>query len=141
MHYDSKDELVIATYLEIKAELSAAAMDRYDPDAAVDVQFRTAWIDAYRHLAADPPRAHYLTQVEASPYAAEAHRRAMRRDDPLVEANKRIREHVVELPPFVIWDLGFGPAIRLAANDEAVLDEQALTVMAESCWRAISRTD
>jgi TetR/AcrR family transcriptional repressor of multidrug resistance operon len=141
VHYDSKDALVMATYLEVKTELSAAAMEGYDPDALAADQFRSAWLGAYRHLAADPARARFLTQVEASPYAAEAHRLAMQRDDPLAEASQRIREYVVELPALVIWDLGFGPAIRLAANEGAQLDAAALAVMADACWRAISQPD
>ncbi len=139
VHYDSKDELVIATYLEIKAELSAAAVAGMDETRPPRVQFQHVWHNVHRHLAADPARARYLAQVEASPYSQRAHELAMERDDPLVAASARMAEHTVDLPPLVVWDLAFGPAIRLAADPQSTLHTQQLDRLAEACWRAVSK--
>lgn len=141
VHYDSKDELVIATYVEIKADLALAAMSVVDPDASIDDRFLQIWHNAYRHLAADPARARYIIQIEASPYAELAHERAMRRQDPLVAASAEMARYTVELPPLVVWDLGFGPAIRLAANPDRELDETELEILARACLRAVKRPD
>ena len=141
VHYEDKDDLVIATYVEIKADLSAAAIVGLDPDAALEEQFLRVWHDAYRHLEADPARARYLIQVEASPYADVAHRRAMERDDPLLAASAEMARYTVDLPPLVVWDLGFGPAIRLAANAERELDDAGLDTLARACLRAVKRPD
>ncbi len=141
VHYDDKDDLVIATYVEIKADLSAAAIVGLDTAASLEDQFLHIWHNAYRHLDADPARARYLIQVEASPYADEAHRRALERDDPLSAAAAEMRPYTVDLPPLVIWDLGFGPAIRLAADTDRQLDEESLVTLARACLRAVKRPD
>ncbi len=141
VHYDSKDELVIATYAEIKADLALAATAVVDPAGTIEEQFLQIWHNAYRHLAADPARARFIIQVEASPYAEEAHRRAMERQDPLVEASAEMARYVVDLPTMVVWDLGFGPAIRLAANPERTLDAAGLDTLARACLRAVKRPD
>jgi len=141
VHYADKDDLVVATYVEVKADLSAAAVAGLDPRASIHDQFLRVWHDAYRHLEADPPRARYLIQVEASPYADEAHRRAMERDDPLLAASAEMARYTVDLPPLVVWDLGFGPAIRLAANPDRDLDEASLDTLARACLRAVKRPD
>ena len=141
VHYDSKDELLIATYAEIKAELAAAALAGRDPEASIEDQFLHIWHNAYRHLEADPSRARYIIQMEASPYADEAHRRVLERDDPFEAASAEMQAYTVELPTLVVWDLGFGPAIRLAANPDRVLDPQQLDTLARACLRAIKRPD
>ena len=107
----------------------------------VDAQFLHIWHNAYRHLETDPAQARYMTQVEASPYAHRAHELAMERDDPLVAASAHIAEHMVDLPPLVLWDLGFGPAVRLVADPEADLDPDSLEILARACLRAVRRPD
>jgi AcrR family transcriptional regulator len=141
VHYASKDELVIATYVEIKGDLSSAAVVGLDSGAGLEDQFLHIWHNAYRHLEADPARARYLIQVEASPYADAAHRRAMERDDPLLAAAGEMARYTVDLPTLVVWDLGFGPAIRLAANPGRELDEAGLDTLARACLRAVRRPD
>ena len=46
-----------------------------------------------------------------------------------------------DLPLLVVWDLGFGPAIRLAANPGRDLDEADLDTLARACLRAVKRPD
>ena len=141
VHYDSKDELIVATYVEIKADLSAAAVVGLDPSASPDELFLHLWHNAYRHLAADPARARYLIQVESSPYAHEAHAQVMQRKDPLGEVSAEMAGFVVDLPQLVVWDLGFGPAIRVVADPDRALDERQLDRLARACLRAVKRPD
>jgi TetR/AcrR family transcriptional repressor of multidrug resistance operon len=139
VHYASKDELVIATYVEIKAELAATAVAGLDREASVADQFLHLWRHAFRHLDADPARARYMVQVESSPYANEAHAAAMRRENPMVASSEQLAEHIVDLPVLVVWDLGFGPAVRLAADPDTTLDEDQLETLAQACLRAVKR--
>ncbi len=141
VHYESKDALVIATYVEIKAELAAAAVAGLDVDASLEEQFLHLWHHAYRHLDADPARARFMVQVESSPYADEAHAEAMRRANPMVASSERMAEYIVDLPVLVVWALGFGPAVRLAADPATTLDEAQLKTLAQACLRAIKRPD
>ena len=141
VHYEDKDDLVIATYVEVKADLSAAAVAGLDPRASLDDRFLRIWHNIYRHLEADPARARFLIQVEASPYAEEGHRSALAPDDPLVAASAEIATQAVDLPMPVVWDLGVGPAIRLAADPSSSLDAVMLDTLARACLRAVKRPD
>jgi AcrR family transcriptional regulator len=141
VHYESKDELVLATYLEIKRELGEAARGGVGSDAPPHERFRQLWFAIHDHLAAQPDRARYLVQVDSSPYANRAHELAMAdADDPLMlEASRpEMVACLTQLPPTVLYDLGIGPAVRLAASG-VVLDQTTLGVVAEAAWRAVTR--
>jgi hypothetical protein len=44
---------------------------------------------------------------------------------------------LADLPPAVVYDLGLGPAVRLAASGQA-LETGALDRVVSACWRAIT---
>lgn len=140
-HYGSKDELVLAAYLETKASLAeAATADLGDSPEPRDL-FRRLWLSMYRHLSANRDHALFLLQVDCSPYKDTAHEAAMARDgDPLVEAaaSPPIAERLRPLPLEVLYELGLGPAVRLAASGEKLTKAQ-LEAVADACWRAVSR--
>jgi AcrR family transcriptional regulator len=141
VHYASKDDLVLATYLEVKRDLGAAAVADLDPSAPADARFLRIWHGVHRHLAADPDRARFLVQVNGSPYAHRAHEMVMAADgDPMMAeaAKKDMASRLVPLPPEVLYDLGFGPAVRLAAAG-APVTPAVLDTLAAACWRAITR--
>lgn len=140
-HYASKDEVVLAAYLETKAELAAAATAELDQSAGPEERFRSIWLATYRHLAANRDHALFLLQVDSSPYKAAAHQAAMAgEDDPLRDqaATSDIAALLLELPLEVLYELGLGPAVRLAAG-EAELENGELVTVADACWRAITR--
>jgi AcrR family transcriptional regulator len=139
-HYASKDDLVIATYLETKAELGAAATTGLPEGGDVADMFRALWLNAHRHLASRPDHALFLLQVDASPYRAKGHEIAMAGDDPLIAVAgvPEVAELLLPLPLEVLYELGLAPAVRLAAGGEELSDEQ-LAAIADACWRAISR--
>lgn len=140
VHYPSKDELVLAAYLEVKRELGEAALAGVDPEAPAEERFRSIWLNIHRYLAADPDRARFLVQVDSSPYASVAHERAMEAiDDPLLTA-AGVPDLAARLAPFpflVLYDLGLGPAVRLAASDVQLASDD-LVRLADACWRAIT---
>lgn len=138
-HYASKDELVLATYLETKAELGRAATEGLEPSDDADDMFRQMWLAMYRHLSANRDHALFLLQVDCSPYKEPAHEAAMARDgDPLVEAAEAIASYLRPLPLEVLYELGLGPAVRLAAGGQEMTPKQ-LRATADACWRAVSR--
>jgi hypothetical protein len=47
-------------------------------------------------------------------------------------------EALVDLSLEVIFDLGLGPAVRLAASGRALSDEE-LSTISRACWRAVRR--
>lgn len=138
-HYASKDELVLATYVETKAQLSAAVTKDLDLSASPAELFRGIWLATYRHFAANPEHARFLLQVDHSPYLAAAHD-ALPDDDPLL-ALASAPDFVAELlpvPPDVLYELGIAPAVRLAVAS-AQLSKRELGLVAQACWRAVSR--
>lgn len=140
VHYASKEELLLAAYLELKADLGRAAVADLDPSAPPVDRFRALWRGVHGFLAAEPDRARFLLQVDSSPLAAAAHERALAAgDDPVLAqaATPDLAALLAPLPLPVLWDLGFGPAIRIAAGAETLTDDQ-LALVATACWRSIT---
>lgn len=140
-HYASKDELVLAAYRETKAELVAAATAGLATSAEPAEQFRLLWLAAYRHLAAKPEHALFLLQVDCSPYRNQVHEGAQsNREVPLLceAAAPDIVGRLLPLPLEVLYELGLGPAVRLAASG-IELGEGDLDAVAAACWRAVTR--
>lgn len=141
VHYGSKDELVIAAYLESKERLGAAAIAAVEGGDPPAERFQALWKGVYRHLAADVDEARFLIQVDGSPYSAVAHEAAMaRQDDPLVlAASEPEMSKILEpLPLEVLYEIGVAPAVRLAAREVALSDRE-LDRAASACWRAVAR--
>ena len=141
VHYASKDELVIAAYLESKRDLGEAAAGAAAAARTPGEVFQALWKGIYRHLAANPSEAQFLIQVEGSPYAARAHEAAMaREDDPLmrIAAEPAIARQLEPLPPEVLYEIGLAPALRLAARGTP-LSNSDLDRTASAGWRAVSR--
>lgn len=143
VHYSSKDELVLAAYREVKRDLGAAAVAGLDLTASPRARFGQMWRQAHGHLASRPERARFLLQLEASPYALANHEAAASPDDPLLAAASApdLVAELVDLPLVVLYELCFGPAVRLAAHQgEGIeLDADGLARLEEACWRAVTR--
>ena len=140
VHYESKDELVFATYLETKRELGDAGIAAVDATAAASDRFVQLWLGIYRFLAVRPDHARFLLQMESSPYAQVVHGRALASPgDPIAveTAKPDLAELLTPLPFEVLYDLGLGPAVRLAASGRT-LDDDSLALVAAGSWRAIT---
>lgn len=139
VHYESKEELVYATYLELKAELSSAVLADFDGTAEPRERWRHLLTVAYRHLSDQPKRARFLTQLEESPYYEEAHSRLMATGDPLYEiaGAEEMVELLVPLPGDVIYALSLGVAVRLIAAG-VLLKPEEVDLLVEATWRAVT---
>jgi AcrR family transcriptional regulator len=139
-HYASKDDVVLAAYRETKAKLAAAATAGLDATAEAGPRFRGIWLASYRHLKANPDHARFLLQVDHSPYRSAAHEAVIADGDPLVAqaAAPDAAAWLLPLPLEVIYELGLSPAVRLAAGETELTQEQ-LSQIADACWRAISQ--
>lgn len=142
VHYESKEELVYATYLELKAELSTAVLADYDQTAKPFDAWRHILTTAYEYLAEKPERARFLTQLEESPYYEEAHSRLMTAGDPLHEAAgaEEFVALLVPLPYEVINALSFGVAVRLIAAGVQLKPEE-VDLLVDATWRAVTKPE
>lgn len=139
VHYESKEELVHATYLELKAELGRAVLAGLDPGLAPQDAWRHILLAAWAHLSAEPERARFLTQLEESPYYQEAHARLLAAGDPLAELARspEFTALLVPLPEAVIYTLSFGTAVRLIAAGVR-LEPDELELLVGATWRAVT---
>lgn len=138
VHYQSKDDLVLGAYVEVKAALAAIAATA--SGGSPRELFNSIWLAIHSHLATDPVQAQFLVQVESSPYAVAAHEAALGSAGLLEEDQfAALKNALVALPPLVLWDLGMGPAIRAVAfGTELTAGE--LDELAAACWRAVGRS-
>ena len=115
VHHASKHDLVMTVYRDVKRDLSAAAVSAIDPEAAPADRFRAIWRNVLQHVTADPVRARFLVQVEASPFADAARAAVVHGGgDPLMAAASApdMAALLVDLPPEHLYDLVFGPVVR-----------------------------
>ena len=140
VHYESKEELVYATYLELKAELSATVLADFEPTGVPFETYRHILTRAYEFLADEPECARFLTQLEESPYYEEAHARLMDQGDPLYEAagSDEFAALLIPLPQEVTYALSFGVAVRLIAAGVQLKPEE-LDLLVEATWRAVTK--
>jgi AcrR family transcriptional regulator len=140
VHHASKDDLVLTVYREVKADLATAAVDGIAPTLGPEARFSAMWRNVLGHLSADPVRARFLLAVDTSPYAAAAHSLVDPAGDPLVAAAAAddMAPLLADLPLPVIYDLGFGPAVRIAAA-QVSLSEAEVSRVVRGCWRAVTR--
>ena len=140
VHYESKEELVYATYLELKTELSAAVLAGFDERAEPDKRWRHLLTGAYEFLSEEPERARFLSQLEESPYYEEAHSRWLALGDPLAEMglSEDLKDLFVPLPHEVIYALSFGVAVRLIAGGVQLKPEE-IDLLVDATWRAVTK--
>ena len=140
VHYASKDELIVAAYLEAKRRVGEASVAAVDDPQTPEDHFVQMWLGGHDHLVAEPVDARFMLQVDSSPFGRAAHARAVDGgDDPLMTeaARSGLWAAVVDLPIDILYDLGFAPLVRLAAREDE-LDRDRLTVVARRCWAAIA---
>lgn len=136
VHYESKEDVLVASFVEVKQELGQAGIDGVDLDQEPRTVFEAIWRRIHHHLEQDPAIARFLVQLEASPLRGPAHA-ALPNDDPLTRIAEGMAGEFVDLPPEILYDLALAPAVRLVAGDVTV-DSEELDTLIESCWRAVS---
>lgn len=136
VHYESKDDVLIAAFAEVKQNLGRAGIDGVDLEQEPPALFEAIWRQIHRHLQQDPAVARFLVQLEASPLRGPAHA-TLPDDDPLTLIAGDIAAELVDLPNEILYDLALAPAVRLVAGD-VTIDSAQLGTLIESCWRAVT---
>jgi TetR/AcrR family transcriptional repressor of multidrug resistance operon len=141
VHYESKDELVFATYLEIKAGLGFAVLEGLDPSADTVDKWSHMMEASYHFFEEVPERARFLTQLEESPYYEEAHARLAAQGDPISDTagSDEFAAALVDLPAEVLYALSLGVVVRLVAAGIRLKDEE-LDLLVSATWRAVTRS-
>lgn len=137
VHYESKEKLLIAAFVEVKGRLGEAALADVDDSEDPRAIFDSVWRNCHRHLAGDPAIADFLLQVEASPLRVDAHD-ALPEDNLLSEMAQGLSSVLVDLPPAILYDLSLAPVVRLVASDTDLTTSEMDTLI-ESCWQAVHK--
>ena len=140
VHYTDKEDLLLAAYREVKADLGAAAAAAASPADSPRERFLRIWHAVADHLSQDPVRARFLAQVAVSPYPRSAQDQVMDQpDEGFTQALDacELADAFVDLPAQVLFDLGIGPLIRLTAAREELSPAQ-WAALGEACWRAVA---
>jgi TetR/AcrR family transcriptional repressor of multidrug resistance operon len=137
VHYQSKEDLLIAAFVEVKTHLGEAALENVDPTADPRAIFDTVWRNSFRYLEDDPAVAEFLLQVEASPLRVAAHE-TMPEDNLLSEMAQRLSSVLVDLPAELLYDLSLAPVVRLVASGASLTTSEVDTLI-ESCWQAVHK--
>lgn len=140
VHYANKDDLLLAAYREVKADLGATAAGAASPADAPRERFLRIWHAVADHLGQDPVRARFLAQVAVSPYPRITQDQVMNQpDEGFTKALDacELAGAFVDLPAEVLFDLGMGPLIRVIAAHEELSAAQ-WAALGEACWRAVT---
>lgn len=137
VHYESKEELLIAAFVEVKTKLGEAALSDVDIADAPRTIFESVWRNSFQHLRNDPAIAEFLLQVEASPLREAAHD-ALSEDNLLSEMATNLSSVLVDLPAEILYDLSLAPVVRLVASGRTLTDSEIDTLI-ESCWQAVHK--
>jgi AcrR family transcriptional regulator len=140
VHYQSKEQLLVAAYLELKRKMGTAACADIDRTTTPHDRFVQVWLGIYHFLAQEPERAQFMLQIESSPYARIAHEMGVAvPDDPLMAEAAALyaADVLAPLDLDALYDLAFWPAIRRAATGDDTNDT-APRAIAEACWRAVT---
>ena len=136
VHYESKEDLLIAAFVDAKQRLGRAGIEGIGLDEEPRAVFEAVWRQIHRHLEENPGVARFLVQLEASPLRRRAHE-ALPGNDPLTRIAEGMAVEFIDLPPQILYDLALAPAVRLVAGDIGIGPEH-LATMISSCWRAVT---
>jgi AcrR family transcriptional regulator len=143
-YFPSKDELIRALYLHVKAKMGRLLIEGQVIGMPVEQAFKQVWMNAYRFYRTHQQEMKFLDQFENSPYCGGSPE-----VEALVEQDQNIGRlmnlfrprsaggPLKDLPREAISELTMGVAARLAKRVKP-LKTKMLEEIAASCWRAVT---
>jgi AcrR family transcriptional regulator len=144
-YFPSKDELIRALYVHIKAKMGKFLVEGKVADMPAEQAFKRVWMNAYRFYRTHQQEVKFLDQYENSPYCESSPdvEALMQEDQNLsllvnLFRTRRAGGPLKDLPREAIAELTFGVAARLAKQVKP-LKPKILEEIAASCWRAVTK--
>jgi AcrR family transcriptional regulator len=143
-YFPSKDELIRALYLHVKAKMGRFLIEGQVVDMPAEQAFKRVWINAYRFYRTHQQEVKFLDQYENSPYCGGSPE-----TEALVQQDQNIAlllnlfrprsagGPLKDLPKEAISELTIGVASRLAKRAKP-LKTKALEEIAAACWKAVT---
>jgi TetR/AcrR family transcriptional regulator, repressor of fatR-cypB operon len=142
-YFPSKDDLIRALYLGVKANLGPFLAEGHISGIPVDQLFRRVWMNAYRFYRTHQQEMKFLDQYESSPYCMPSSEvEAGLRQDPNfvlladIFSPRSAGGLLKDLPVEALWELSVGVAARLAKRATR-LEPEVLEQIAAACWEAV----
>ena len=143
-YFPSKDDLIHALYLHVKAKMSKFLAEGKVADMPAEQAFHKVWINAYRFYRTHQQEVKFLDQYENSPYCESCPEieTLMQQDENLALLMNLFRPRsaggpLKDLPREAITEMTIGVAARLAKRAKP-LPAKVLEEIAASCWRAVT---
>jgi AcrR family transcriptional regulator len=143
-YFPSKDDLIRALYLRVKAKMSRFLLEGQVMDMPAEQAFKRVWMNAYRFYRTHQQEMKFLDQYENSPYCGGSPEveALMQQDQNFARLLHLFRPKsaggsLKELPMEAISELTVGVAARLAKRAKA-LKTPMLEQIAASCWKAVT---
>jgi AcrR family transcriptional regulator len=143
-YFPSKDELIRALYLHVKAKMGRFLIEGQVVDMPAEQAFKRVWMNAYHFYRTHQQEVKFLDQYENSPYCGGS---------PEVEALVQQDQNIAlllnlfrprsaggplkDLPREAVAELTLGVAARLAKRAKP-LKTKALEEIAAACWKAVT---
>jgi AcrR family transcriptional regulator len=143
-YFPSKDELIRALYLHVKAKMGRFLIEGQIVDMPAEQAFKRVWINAYRFYRTHQQEVKFLDQYENSPYCGGSPE-----TEALVQQDQNIAlllnlfrprsagGSLKDLPREAVTELTIGVASRLAKRTKP-LKTKALEEIAAACWKAVT---
>ena len=143
-YFPSKDELIRALYLHVKAKMGEFLVEGQVAGMTAEQAFKRVWMNAYHFYRTHQQETKFVDQYENSPYCgpsseAEA---LVRQDQNIASLIHLFRPRsaggpLKDLPQEAISELSLGVASRLAKRAKP-LDTDMLEEIAAACWKAVT---
>ena len=143
-YFSSKDELIGALYLHVKAKMGRFLIEGEVIGMPAEQAFKKVWMNAYHFYRTHQQEMKFLDQFENSPYCGGSPE-----IEALVEQDQNIAlllnlfrprsagGSLKDLPREAISELTIGVAARLAKRAKP-LKANVLEEIASSCWKAVT---
>ena len=143
-YFPSKDELIRALYLHVKAKMGRFLIEGQVLDMPAEQAFKRVWMNAYRFYRTHQQEMKFLDQFENSPYCGGSPEvEALAEQDPNIALLLNLFRprsaggSLKDLPREAITELTIGVAGRLAKRAKP-LKAKILEEIAASCWKAVT---
>ena len=70
IYYENKEDLLVSTYVEIKQQLSAAILEKFDDSLPLQEVLRNFWFNAFEFISKYSDNFQYTEQFANSPYSS-----------------------------------------------------------------------
>ena len=143
-YFPSKDELIRALYLHVKAKMGRFLIEGQVLDMPAEQAFQRVWMNAYRFYRTHQQEVKFLDQYENSPYCGGSPEMEalVQQDQNIALVMNLFRPRsaggpLKDLPREAVAELTIGVAGRLAKRVKP-LKTKALEEIAAACWKAVT---